>query len=189
VENPEQNFDSPEQEEKPPFLYHASPNREINEFEPRVETFRDPEEGPVIFATPDKAYASMFLVPSDDRWTQKSVFDGVNCHIISDKKLFEELDQGGTIYSLPSETFETDPKRSKTGREWTGKKTVSLSDKTPYKSGLEAMIENGVQVYFVDKSTFKKIREAGDHGLSILKSLESENQQRGKNVVKFEDEK
>lgn len=51
------------------------------------------------------------------------------------------------------------------------------------------MIENGVQVYFVDKPTFKKIQGAEDHGLSILKTLESENQRRGKNVVEFRDEK
>lgn len=188
MENPEKNF-IPEQKEKPAILYHASPNKEIEEFEPRAESIRDPDEGPKIFATPDKAYASMFLVPTDDRWTQKSTFNGLNCHVISDKKLFEELDRGGSIYSLPSDTFKTDPKKSKTGREWTSKETVSPIDKTAYKSGLEAMIKNGVQVYFVDKPTFKKIQESADHGLGILKTLESENQKQEKNAVIFEDEK
>lgn len=45
---------------RPKILYHASPNRSINVFEPRREKVRDPEEGPVVFATPDKALASAF---------------------------------------------------------------------------------------------------------------------------------
>ena len=184
----EQHF-SPEKKEKPHFLYHASSNREIEKFEPRAESFRDANEGPAVFATPDKAYASMFLVQVDDSWTQIATFEGISCIVISDKKRFEELDKGGAIYSLSSETFETDPKKSKTGREWTSTKTISPNEKTIYESGLGAMVENGVQVYFVDKSTFAKIQGSEDLGLRILKRLESENQKQGKNVVEFKDEK
>lgn len=180
-------YSSAEKKEKPKFLYHGSPNREIEEFEPRAETFRDIDEGPKIFATPDKAYASMFIVPVDDRWAQIATFEGVNCIVISDKERFEELDHGSSIYTFSSETFNTDPEKSKTGREWTSDRNVKPIDKTVYESGLEAMIENGVQVYFVDKSTFEKIQRAEDYGLSILKRLKSENKRRGKNVIEFTD--
>jgi len=47
------------------------------------------------------------------------------------------------------------------------------------------MIENGVQVYFVDQATFSELKKAPDHGLSILKKLESENQKRGQNVTQL----
>lgn len=175
--------------EKPPFLYHASSNRSVEIFEPRAESFRDADEGSVVFATPDKAYASMFIVPVDDSWTQIATLDNINCIVISDKNRFQQLDKGGAIYSLPTTTFETDPKKSKTGHEWTSTKTLSPREKTVYESGLEAMIENGVQVYFVDESTFKQIQTAVDCGVSILRTLKSENQLRGKNVVEFKDEK
>lgn len=174
LENPEQKSEI----EKPPVLYHASLNKDVKEFEPRAETFRDPEEGPVVFATPDKAYASCFIVSGiNDRWCQISVFDGsIHVMIISDKERFLKIDKGGAIYALPSETFETDPEKSKTGREWTSREPVKPSDKTEYKTGLQAMIENDVQVYFVDRKTFERIQKSEDYGFEIIKSLKSENQ-------------
>jgi hypothetical protein len=47
------------------------------------------------------------------------------------------------------------------------------------------MIDNGVQVYFVGKQTFQKIRQAEDHGFSILQTIQSENQKLNKNVFLF----
>lgn len=162
--------------EKPAFLYHASSTKNREEFEPRNRTVRDPEEGPVVFATPDKAYASCFMVPGvDDSWCQISVFGDIHVMIISDEKRFKNSDKGGGIYILPSETFETDPEKSRTGREWTSKPAVKPIDKIEYKTGLEAMLENGVEVYFVNEKTFEEIREAEDHGLEILKTLKPEN--------------
>jgi hypothetical protein len=48
-----------------------------------------------------------------------------------------------------------------------------------------AMITHGVQVYFVDKKTYKKIQKASDHGLSIINSLPSENEKWGRPVHKM----
>lgn len=62
---------------KPAALYHASGNRDIEEFEPRNRHTRDRSEGPVVFGTPDKAVASMFLVHDDDRWSEKGLHNGV----------------------------------------------------------------------------------------------------------------
>lgn len=172
------NFDqlpTPEITEKPKFLYHASSNKEIEIFEPRNESVRDKNEGPVVFATPDKAFASMFIVPVNDSWAKLSKFNGENYIIISDEKRFKNLDHGGAIYSLPCKTFKTDPQKSKNGREWTSKERVRADDKIIFNSGLEAMKENNVKVYFVDEPTFKKIKQAEDHGLTILRTLKPEN--------------
>jgi hypothetical protein len=166
---------------KPAVLYHASQDKDVKEFEPRAETFRDEKEGPVVFATPDKRFASMFLVPkTTDSWCQKSVFtdpeNGKSIHvmIISDKEKFEKLDKGGAIYSLPSDTFQTDLTKSTKSREWTSREVVEPTDKTEYKSGLQAMIENGVMVYFIDQQTFEKLKKSDDFGLSILQTLKPE---------------
>lgn len=44
-------------------LFYASSNKEMESLEPRQENLKNIKEGQAVFATPDKAYASMFLVP------------------------------------------------------------------------------------------------------------------------------
>lgn len=169
--------------EKPKFLYHASPFRDIQEFEPRAQFVRDPEEGPVVFATPSEIFASMFIVRTDDRWSHKGRFNGIHYTVINDRQKFEEMDKGGSIYVLPSETFSTDEAKSMGTAEWTSKEPVKPSRKTDYESGLDAMLQHGVQVYFVDADTWRLIEESDDHGLSVLSKQQSENDKRGINYI------
>ena len=171
--------------QKPKHLYHASQNSNIDVLEPHAESVRNFNEGPVVFATPNLPYATTFLVKSDDSWAVKGRFNNTFYVIISDKNRFFELDKGGTIYTLPNDTFYCDPEEGMGINEWISKKAVRPIRKQHYKSGIDAMIDAGVQVYFVDKQTFLKIREAGDHGFSILQSLQSENQKLNKNVLSF----
>ncbi len=171
--------------EKPEKLYHASADRTIERFEPRADSVRDRAEGPQVFAAPDKATASMFIVPTDDRWVRKGAFDGVPYMVISDKQKFTELDKGGAIYHLPNGTFQTNPNKGMGSLEWTSAEPVEPLAKEEYESGLETMLENGVQVYFVDAGTFAAITGSRDHGLSLLQASESENQRRGINVAEL----
>ena len=183
----EQHF-SPEKK-KPPFLYHASANREIKTFEPRAKSIRDPEEGPVIFATPDLALATTFLVSeANDSWTQIGKMDGTPYMVIRDKKHFMRRDKGGSIYKFNSGGFTSHPHRGMGEDEWVSKDSVTPVEKTDIESALDAMIENGVQVFFVDKKTFNRIKHDAD-SFDIIRTLESENKRRGKNVVEFTNEK
>ena len=59
--------------------------------------------------------------------------------------------------------------------EWISTKSVKPTEKEEYESGLEAMLENRVEVYFVDKDTFKRINESEDYGFEILKTLTPKN--------------
>lgn len=166
-------------------LYHASQNKNIEILEPRAESIRDPREGPVIFASHDKVYVTCFLVPTSDSWSKKSQYSSsrhpsLYVMSISDEKRFRELDKGGAIYHLSSKNFYLD--LSKGNLEWTSKVSVRPFKKELYNSGLEAMIENGVIVYFCDKSTFLKLREEPwnvKRAMRIYKSLVSENEKRG----------
>lgn len=169
------------EEERPAILYHASPNREIEKIEPRAVTVRDPEEGPVVFATPDRAAATKFLIGSDDRWSQLSRFGDVHVAVYSDRKRFEEMDKGGSMYALPSEGFSHDPKRP-AKQEWVSHDAVMPIERMDFPSALDAMMDAGVQVYFTDDATLKRIQTAPDHGLSIIHSLESENAHRGRST-------
>lgn len=166
---------------KPSILYHASPNKNIDVFEPRDEHVRDIDEGPVVFATPHKDLASCFLFENDDSWVSISRFNGVQVIIISDRERFEREDYGGVIYELPSDTFVHEI-RGGAKDEWTSRVSVKSNNKTEYKSALEAMLELGVQVYFVDKSIFGKIKDSKDNGMAILRTLDSENKLKNINI-------
>jgi hypothetical protein len=171
---------------KPERLYHASANRSIKKFIPKAEKVRDPLEGPRVFATHDKPLSTIFMAGegdrTDDTWTIKGTFNDVPYMVISDRERFTKLDQGGAIYHLPGETFETDPNRGMGLWEWTSDVEVTPVKKEEHESALGVMIEHGVQVYFVDQEIFAAIVASSDHGLSILQSLESENQKRGINI-------
>jgi len=158
--------------EKPKVLYHASRNADIESFEPRIGKRRDENEGAQIFATPSKAMATMFLVETDDSWTQSGAMDGVPYIIISDKERFTALDTGGTIYSLPSDTFETDLYKGLRELEYTSEESVVPIDTERVDSALSAMVEHGVNVYFVNQEIFTQIQESPDHGEAIVNSLE-----------------
>jgi len=180
-------IETPKKQEvlKPEFLYHASTNRSISQFEPRAESIRDANEGAVVFATPSKEFASMFIVNTDDRWTKKSRFNGVYVTIISDKDRFLASDKGGSIYTMSSDTFTTDEGKGMGATEWVSKQPVKPTKKEDYESGLQAMLELGVQVYFVDESTFTQIKTAPDHGFKIICDLKSENEKKGINPKKL----
>lgn len=163
-------------------LFHASPDTHIKVFEPHKESVRDLDEGPVVFATTDKAVASMFLVPSSDDWVTISRFNKQPVIVVSDRKRFERNDRGGAIYELSADTFTTDPSNGMGDAEWISRTPVIPRRKQVYPSAVNAMLELGVQVYFVDKKTFLLVRQASDYGFNIISRLSSENQRLGINV-------
>lgn len=177
-----------EKQERPKILYHASPNGEIDELEPRKESVRDEKEGPVVFATPNKAVATFFLIKSTDRWVNSGKHNGIPYVVIREnREHFIKTDKGGTIYELPSEGFTCEPHKGLKSDEWTHQGKVKPTGKTTVPSALDAMVDTGVQVYFVDQETFDRIQaDKKEHGMRILMGLQSENQRREKNVRQFE---
>jgi len=166
---------------KPQYLYHGSSVKDLKIVKPRRISFRDQYEGKLVFATPYRTFASCFIVNTDDSWVKISRFsDNPNkfCAqtiiIISDKRRFLANDKGGAIYTLPSDTFSTKSKKGAGFSEWTSAERVIPIKSVSYKSGLEAMIENRVQVYFVDSYIFKQIEESKNNGRSIIQTLKPE---------------
>lgn len=158
--------------EKPPVLFHASRDLNIEVFEPRQENFRDKDEGPLVFATPSRAMASIFLVKVDDSWVGSGAVNGEPYIVISDEARYRSLDKGGVIYRLPSDTFENNPEKGLKKLEWTSKQAVVPIGKEIITSALDDMLTHGVKVYFVDKSTYQKLAEVSDpEKPGIIKSL------------------
>ena len=169
--------------EKPAILYHGSPHSDIEELEPRSKSHRDPKEGPLVFASPDLATASIFLL---DGVSESGFFNNVPYAIIvGPREEFVKKDHGGHIYVLPGDTFINDPNKGLGKYEWTSKEKVKPKEVIEYKSSLDATIENGIQVYFISETIYDDIQNSEDHGLKILSDLESENQRRGMNVKKI----
>lgn len=167
--------------EKPPFLYHGSPHKDIEEFEPRLSRGTEEKFGAMVYAAPDLATASAFLAEVKKTWSAGRFGDIFYVLIPLLREEFIKNDKGGHIYVLPSATFESDQKRGLGEYEWASKTRVKPTKKLEYSSALDAMLENGVQVYFVDDTTYQKIKTSKDHGLSIMQNIESENQRRGMN--------
>lgn len=181
---------SEQQHEKPQKLYRGMRERNKEFFDPQENVAkRDLHEDALVFATPDKACATMFLVPeASDSWTLKGCYDGVWVHVISDEKLYRELDSGGSVYEITDvDDFYCDREKGMKESEWTSQKRVAPSTSEEYDNSVDAMMDNGVQVYFVDENTFLAIATADDKGAHILSTLQSENQKTGKNVIHIPD--
>jgi hypothetical protein len=169
------------------YLYHASSNKNIKVLEPRQESVRDPNEGPVIFASQDKSYTSCFLTPTNNSWVKISKYTSsshppIYLIVISDEERFKKLDKGGAIYYLSPKDFYLD--KSKSLIEWTSKNEVKPIKKDVFDNSLDAMINNNVIVYFCNTETLEKLRENPAnvaHAMEILKTLTSENEKRGLN--------
>ncbi len=169
----------------PAVLYHASPLSELEELTPQSKTIRDANEGPVVFATPDLAYATMFLVPTDDSWVIIGVHNNLYYIAISDRDAFLNLDKGGAIYSLPVDNFYCDLAKSGREKEWVCKASVRPLNKTTVTSSLYAMMEHGVQVFFVSKSTFDHMYSHPEKAVTFLTDSVSENKRTGINYLPF----
>jgi len=141
-------------EGKPGKFYHGSSNREIEELEPRRISQRKKGEGDLLFASPDIACATMFLVRIYDDESKIGFSEGIYYIVIADKAKFLELDKGGTVYVLPDANFTCDPNQWK--MEWATKEKVIPESKIHFDSALRAMVENGVKVYFIDREIFEK---------------------------------
>ena len=168
---------------KPTVLYHGSSVSGLRLLEPQAHKIRHPAEGPVVFAAVALPLATLFIVPTDDSWTVSGTFGRVYHIVISDRERFTRNDHGGSVYVVPGESFSCDPEKGLGELEWVSAVPVKPIDEFIFRSALEAMLENRVQVFWVTPVTFGTIREAEDHGLSILQSLPSENEIRGLNRV------
>lgn len=177
---------SPEEKENPPFLYHGSPH-EIEELEPRTKPHREKEDGRLIHASQDIAVASMFMAKDVVRTGVMS--DGIPYAIIfADREEFIKNDKGGHIYKVRSNSFEPYLGKGMKGYEWITKDTVEHTEALEYDSTLEAMLNYGVQVYFIDKEFYNAMKKHRGPAYDVIKKfgLKSENQKQGINVREFE---
>jgi hypothetical protein len=180
--SPEEN--KVEKQEKPATLFIGTQTNGIKEFTPRKGKYRDENEGSVIFSTPDRALASVFTIEgNNDSWMKIGYYRDILVVVICmDREEFIKQDKGGVIYEVPSDTFDYNPNLGMGDKEYTSREPVKPISEIGHQSTLDFMIDNGVQVYFVDKKTFDAIWDADDYGKEIIYGLNSENSKKGKNI-------
>lgn len=152
---------------RPERLFHASQKRDLERIEPRNDSVRDPEEGPRVFATPDKRLATAFMTPLSE--TSSGYIDG-EPYLVALKDEFLARDKGGSIYHLHPDEFESDPAKGLGLSEWTASHAVSPTEREDFENALQAMLDHGVKVYLVDSSVMNQLR-TGEDPSDILRDL------------------
>lgn len=158
----------------PELLYRGTPNRNVSNFVPKERIRHDFSEKLAVSATTDRAAATMFIVPIEDLKVVIGSFGGIHYYVYGGEQPFK--DGGGAIYTLNPEGFEYNPDIG----IWTSPKPVETISQEDIPSGLEAMIEDGIQVFFVDQETFNQFKESPDKRGEMLRNLTSENERRRK---------
>jgi hypothetical protein len=175
--------------EKPKFLFHGSTKGDITEFIPKISEGTGSNEGKQVYATPNLMVASAFMASGyiKQKWST-GLYGGTYCALITmPKNEFVERDKGGYTYSLPSDTFSTKSGRGLNKEEYASAEPVKPEGKIFYPSVLEAMLELGVQVYFVNEDDYKTLEHSpGNQKHLFFKKLRSENVERGVNVKENE---
>ena len=160
---------------KPEKLYHGSPHRIDRPLKPALIQ-NSPEhvhDRPAVFGTERAAVAALFMFPSDTLASIGFEQDISYICIWGTAEEFAIKDKGGYLYTLPTETFE------KVGKEyeWQSFTAVEPIEIKSYDSVIDGMMQNGVQVYFVNNNAiFDQIVNNKSHRSPILKTLTSENQ-------------
>lgn len=168
---------------KPFKLYYGSQERGLLSIMPSSLRMRDEQEGDIVFASPSKAFASILMFPCKEDLCLYGAFGDMAYFVYrGTRKEFLELDRGGVIYEVSSDTFKCDPNTGLGLLEWISTKPVRPLKSFEVESMLDEMIQNYVQVFFVDDQTFGSIRTARDHGRKMLDEMSSENKKRNKNV-------
>lgn len=138
---------------KPKMLYHGSPRQEIEELKPRIISDH-------VFAASDRRLATVFM----NDIHLNGFIDGEPYAVIKGTKdEFVKKDKGGSVYSFGSDDFEADQHNPGLGI-YVSSRSVRPTEKIDYPSGLQAMLENGIKLYFVDENTYQQLEEANQDG-------------------------
>ncbi|MBA3733286.1 hypothetical protein H0W91_02825 [Patescibacteria group bacterium] len=152
------NFESQESIEKPKFLYHGSPNGDIEEFIPRISMGSGEKYGPLVYASDDIVVASVLTARPGKTWGSGFHNGKHFAWIPMTREEFKKVDKGGWIYKFDSQNFSSEEGRGMGEKEWASSIPVKPIEKIRIESSLEEMIKNGVTVYFIDDEGYEEVK-------------------------------
>lgn len=173
----EQFFKKENNLEKPPVLYHGSPDKNIQEFEPRQTTFNHSEKGDFVIATPVFANALPYLFSGyiDGKkilWNSGSFGEGdIYVVLPVSKEIFLQNDHGGAIYEISPESFNSNEQRKE--YEWYSTEPVKPLKSIVFDSVYDEWQKNNIKSYFLTEEQFLKFRsiETGKQKKEFLENL------------------
>lgn len=164
---------------RPRFVYHGSPIGDIKVFVPRVSHGTGEKYGALVYAAPDEATASIFMLSVQGHWSAGRTEKGAYVVIPQDRDEFLASTRPGYLYVLSADTFSTQEGRGMGDYEWASTEPVKPIRKIRYNNPLDELLRQGVLVYFVDKDTYKDVVAAGDKAVDVLRGARTENERRG----------
>ena len=166
-------------ENKPQFLYHGSQFKIDGPLRPILK-----EGGadyihtkPAVFATERMDLAALFMFPFEEHIASIGFENDIAYICIwGTREGFGQIDNGGYVYVLPSDTFEKVGKKY----EWQSFEEVMPIEVKYFNSTILGMMNCGVKVYFINnEKVFDQIRDNKKNRMPILRELVSENQKEG----------
>ncbi len=163
-------------------LYNASLHKDLELIEPQrtlsrpTYTGKDKYIGDYVFATKDKRLAAMYLATKGLATLLETEAEFSYIVICSDQAGYIANDKGGAIYELPTDKFSETPQEGLTEYELVSADPIKPLGKIVYEKSLDAMLEHGITVYFVNQKTFDGLMPVGsDKYRAILDLLPSYN--------------
>lgn len=133
--------------EKPKFLYHGTPQIEIESVSPRTKNFST-EKKEFIFASPDRKVAISYMAKGDYSWST-GIYNGEYFIVLPiTRDNFIEQDKGGAVYTFDSKNFRTNEDRK--DYEWVSEQEEKPVQKETFSSVLEIIESEGISIYFLD---------------------------------------
>ncbi len=133
--------------EKPLFLYHGTPQKNLESVDPKIKTFHKKEKE-LVFASPDRKVAISYLAKGDYSWSAGIYNHEYFIVLPITKQEFKENDSGGAVYIFNSKNFKTTNDRK--DYEWVSEQKEKPIQKEEFVSALETIESNGIGMYFLD---------------------------------------
>lgn len=151
-------------------LYHASQAKKLKTIFPKPTLSNNRYIGDYIFATANRALATMYLAPKGFAILMNIDALIPTLIICGNEQELKKHDKGGAIYELSPDVFIDTPQKGLELYEKVSKKPITPLKAKIYDSIFDAFREQRIKVKFVDEATFKELVESPDQK-SLIQEL------------------
>ena len=138
-------------------LFHASTNKKMDVIKPKPTLSNDIYIGDYVFATPNKFLATMYLASKGVPTIMHHENEQPSIMIMAGEDEYTKNDIGGTIYTVPAESFTNTPQVGLEDSELVSTEEVVPISREVYGSSIEAMKSMGITVNFISKDRFNEL--------------------------------